>query len=182
MRNVVLSMVVLALGTLRAAGQEPVSVPAAVPPTPAAPVPPPPSLLVEPRETDLVPGQPFFGSTFEIGPAHRLAMMEAGQDIAANDPRVASAALRLERLTAGYVEDAPRIAELTFRVCDQIRAANRPASPFQMLDGALYWPRPAALPATAPRQFERYAAFYRQARVVKGLDHAAAISALTSPK
>ncbi len=182
MRTIVLSVVVLALGMLCAAGQEPVPVPAAVPPTPATPVPPPPPLLVEPRETELVPGQPFFGPAFEIVPAHRLAMMEAGQAMPANDPRVASAALRLELITAGFVEDAPRIAELTFRVCGQIRAANRPASPFQMLDGALHWPRPATLPPPAPRQFERYAAFYRQARVVKGLDHVAAISALTAPK
>ncbi|MGE5754734.1 MAG: hypothetical protein ACM35G_03305 [Planctomycetaceae bacterium] len=177
MRDVVFPMVVLALGALRAAGQEPL--PGAVPPTPAASGPPPPPLPVEPREPGQVPGQPTFGPAFEIVPAHRLAMMEAGQALPANDPRVASAARRLERLTAGYVEDAPRIAELTFRVCGQIRAANRPATPSHMLDGALHWSRPATLPPAAPRQFERYAALYRQARVVKGLDHAAAISALS---
>jgi hypothetical protein len=109
-------------------------------------------------------------------------MMEAGVVMPANDPRVRTAALLLERLTAGYVEDAPRIAELTVRVCGQVRAKDRPASPLEMLEGALHWPRPAALRPDVPRQFERFAALYRQQRVEKGLDHAAAISALAASK
>jgi hypothetical protein len=135
-----------------------------------------------PMETDLVPGQPHFGPPIPISPAHRLAMIEADVVMPADDPRVKSAAALLERLTAGYVEDAPRISELTVRVCRQIKAANHPASPYQMLDGALHWPRPASLPPCAPRPFERYAAGYLDQRLNKGLDHAAAISALAAPK
>jgi hypothetical protein len=109
-------------------------------------------------------------------------MAEANVVMPANDPRVQSAAVLLERLTAGYVEDAPRISELTVRVCRQIQAAHRPASPFEMLDGALHWPRAATSRPDTPRQFERFATDYWNQRVKNGRDHAAAISALAAPK
>jgi hypothetical protein len=195
MRFAVLSMVALVLGIVHPShGQEPVPAPAASPepePAPAAEpaavppappqAPPPPPLLITPRETDFIPDQPHFGPPIPITPAHRLAMLEANVVMPADDPRVRSAAVLLERLTAGYVEDAPRISELTVRVCRQIQSANHPASPFEMLDSALRSPRAASVRPDAPRQFERFATDYLNQRVKNGRNHGAAISALAAP-
>jgi hypothetical protein len=105
-------------------------------------------------------------------------MLEAGQPVFATDPRVAAAAILLERLTAAYVEDAPRIAELTIHVVQQIRAANQAAAPMEMLAGAIQWKGPGpplAERGNVPREFEQFAALYRTGRIA-GKDHATALT------
>jgi hypothetical protein len=101
-------------------------------------------------------------------------MLEAGQPVFATDQRVTAAAVLLERLTATYVEDAPRIAELTIHVVQQVRAANQAASPMEMLDGATRWTGPGGWRGNVPRKFEQFAALYRNARTA-GKDHAATL-------
>jgi hypothetical protein len=103
-------------------------------------------------------------------------MMEAGRPLFPNDPAVAAAAILLTQATAGFIEDAPRIAELTARVVGEIRAANQPASPFEMLVGSTQWKRPPRTRGDVPRKFEEFAALYRKLRKGEGKDHATALS------
>jgi hypothetical protein len=73
--------------------------------------------------------QPLHGPLIPPSPAQALATVETGRVLAPDDPAVATMAVLLTQLTAAYVEDAPRIAELTIRIVSGIRAANRAASP-----------------------------------------------------
>jgi hypothetical protein len=98
-------------------------------------------------------------------------MLEAGQPVFAGDSRVAVAAELLERLTAVYVEDAPRIAELAAGTIRQIRSANQAASPMAMLEGAAQWKGPGGRRGNVPRKFGDFAALYRAGRI-GGKDHA----------
>jgi hypothetical protein len=107
-------------------------------------------------------------------------MLEAAQPVFATDPRVAAAAVLLERSTAAYVEDAPRIAELTLRVVQQVRAANQAASPMEMLEGAIQWRDPGGRRGNLPRKFAHFAILYRTARIA-GQDHATALSQMQPP-
>ncbi len=143
-------------------------------PKPAPVVVPPPS---PPAEFQLAP-QPVYGPLRPIVPAHRLALLEERRPIEASDPGVARFADLLEKLTARYVEDAPRIEELTTAVCQAIRASNKPAAPSEILEGALAWKRPADTRADVPRRFSDFARRYRALRVKEGKDHKAALSAL----
>jgi hypothetical protein len=102
-------------------------------------------------------------------------MLEAGQPVPVTDLRVTAAAIVLEQLTATYVEDAPRIAELTIHAVQQVRAANQAASPLEMLVGATEWKGPGGRRGNVPREFEQFAALYRTARIA-GKDRAAALS------
>ncbi len=102
-------------------------------------------------------------------------MLEAGQPIFATDPRVAVSAVLLTQLTAVYVEDAPRIAELTVGVVQKVRAANLAASPLEMLVGATQWNGPGGSRGNVPRKFEQFARLYGTARL-EGKDHTSALS------
>jgi hypothetical protein len=163
-----------------------------VPATEAAPTPPPAPAAVAPAATVPLaimspewlsgfrrPEQPPYGSLVRPSPAHEVAMLEAGQPMFASDPRVAVAAVLLAELTAAYIEDAPRIAELTVGVVQQVRAANQAASPLEMLVGAVHWNGPAGKRGNVPRKFEEFARRYRAGRL-EGKDHASA-SSLTQP-
>jgi hypothetical protein len=95
----------------------------------------------------------------------------------ASDQRVAVAAVLLTQLTAAYVEDAPRIAELTVGVVQKVRAANQAASPLEMLVGATQWNGPGGKRGNVPRKFEEFARLYRTGRL-EGKDHATALSVM----
>ncbi len=107
-------------------------------------------------------------------------MLEAGQPVFAGDPRVAVAAVLLAQLTAAYIEDAPRIAELTTGVVQRIRAAKQPASPLEMLVGAAQWNGQRGQRGNVPRKYEEFARLYRTGRL-EGKDHAAALSLMQPP-
>jgi hypothetical protein len=121
------------------------------------------------------PEQPPYGRVLRPNPAQDLAMLEAGQSVLATDPQVAAAAVLLERLTAAYVEDAPRIAELTIHVVQQVRAANQAASPMELLAGAIQWKGPGGRRGNVPREFGQFAALYRTGRIA-GKDHATTLT------
>jgi hypothetical protein len=101
--------------------------------------------------------------------------MEVGRPLFPNDPWVASAAALLSQATANYVEDAPRIAELTARVVLRLRAANQAASPLEMLVGATQWKRSPNTPGNIPRKFIEFAELYGKLRS-EGKDHATTLS------
>jgi hypothetical protein len=145
---------------------------------PATPAPPPPQVAVAPPpEWALVP-QPVYGPRRPPMPAHQLALVETRTPVPANDPVVAGFARILSQLTARYIEDAPRIAELTASACEQIRAANHPASPVEIMEGALQWPRPKGSRPDVPRKYWQYIEQYRTLRIKGGKDHKAALSEL----
>jgi hypothetical protein len=123
-------------------------------PGPAAAPPQLPAPVVEVP----LPPQFVYGAVVAGVPAHRIAMLEAGGTLPATDPGVGEAARLLADLTARYIEDAPRIAELTLRACQEIRKTNRPASPIAMLNAALAW-KPVA--RTRPNLPLKYAEFAR---------------------
>jgi|GEM_PF-5840056 len=133
------------------------------------------SLLIPPNEF-APPNPPIFGSLQRITPAHRLAMLEANRSLYANDPLVKATMDRLERLTGQYIEDAPRIVELTARVVNAVRASNRPASPFEILDGALASKSQARPGETSPRRYQRYMSDYRRLRVDEKKAHGDALA------
>src|SRR4051812_28962734 len=145
-----------------------------VPAPAAAPAPgPPPAPLPAPAQPEFVsPRQGVYGPLIPVPPAQRIAMLETGGPVPATDPVAIQAAGLLAGLTARYVEDAPRIAELTIRTCKAVRAADRPASPLEMLDAALRWKRPARPGGNVPRRFEGYAALYKKLRVEETRSHA----------
>jgi hypothetical protein len=126
------------------------------------------------------PEQPPYARVLRPSPAQDVAMLEAGEPVFATDARVAAAAALLERLTAVYVEDAPRIAALTLHVVQQVRAAKQAASPMEMLAGATQWAGPGSGRGNVPRKFERFAALYRAGRIA-GQDHAATVAQMQPP-
>jgi hypothetical protein len=126
------------------------------------------------------PESPPYSRVRRASPAQDVAMLDAGQPVFASDPRVATAAVLLERLTAVYVEDAPRIAELTIHVVRQVRAAKQVATPLEMLDAATRWKGPAGPRGNVPREFEQFAALYRSGRLA-GKDHATTLSEMQAP-
>lgn len=143
------------------------------------PVPVPEPLPAPPPAADfLSPRQGVFGPIVPVEPAHKLAMLETNAVVAEDDPLVARASYLLSQSTARYIEDAPRVADLTIRVCREIRARQRSASPLEMLEAAETWKRPATTPGSVPRRFEHFAAQYRKLRVDEGKDHAQALSAM----
>ena len=183
MRRLAHMLLVLLAGTVVASGQEPpppepgsapAPAPAAVPVTPEASAPP---LVALPAVGFFRPDQSPFGAQFPASPAQGLAMMEAGRPLFPNDPWVAAASTLLSQATASYVEDAPRIAELTVRIVGEVRAANQPASPLEMLAGAIQWKRSPNTPGNIPRKFEEFAGRYRKLRS-EGKDHATALSSM----
>jgi hypothetical protein len=107
-------------------------------------------------------------------------MCEAGERVFAGDRRVAVAAELLDRLTAVYIEDAPRIAELTIRAIRQTRAANQTASPLEMLEGASQWRGPGGQRGNIPRKFSEFAAPYQSGRSA-GKDHATTLAEIQPP-
>jgi hypothetical protein len=113
-------------------------------------------------------------------PAQEVAMLEAGQPVLVRDPRVATAAVLLARLTEIYVEDAPRIVELTVRTVLQLRAAKQTASPLEILAAAIHWKGPSTRHGNIPREFEHFSRLYLKARR-EGKDHAAAIDSIEAP-
>jgi hypothetical protein len=150
--------------------------PAPPPPVPV-PVPVPVPAFVPPTEF-AAPGPGEYAPVLRVQPAHRIAMMEAGRELPETDPLVARAAGDLSQLTARYLEDAPRIADLAIRTTAAIRAANRPASPLEMMEAALNSRRPAGIKGVGPRLFQSFAELYRKVRVEQGQDHAGAIDAI----
>lgn len=124
------------------------------------------------------PNLPVFGTLEVVDPAHRLAMLEADKPLPEADPLIARAANLLSGLTANYVEDAPRIAELTARATAAIRASKRPASPLEIMEGALLWKRPASSKGNIPRRYEGELAAYLRLRIEGKKDHAAALSVM----
>lgn len=142
-----------------------------VPEEPVEPLP------VAPPIADFVsPHQGTFGPLLRVPPAQKLAMMEAGEAGAVDEPLVARTAYLLAQLTGRYVEDAPRIAELTIRSCRAIRAGKGAASPLEMMEAAEVWKRPAGYPGNVPRRYEGYAALYRKLRVEEKKNHAEALA------
>jgi hypothetical protein len=137
-------------------------------------------VTVPPTEFDLAP-QPIYGPLRPILPAHRLALLESGQRLLENDPLVASFAQALGQLTARYVEDASRIAEITSSLCREIRRRQKPASPAEILDAALRWNRPTGTRTDVPRRFSEFARLYQTLRIKQGKDHKAALATLVPP-
>lgn len=127
------------------------------------------------------PDQPQYGPTIPPSPAHSVAMLEAGGPTLGDDPRVRSAAFLLEQLTASYVEDAPRISELTIRMVREIRARDQAASPFEMMVGATHWKRSPSLRGNIPRKFQEFTRLYRSIRIEQGKDHSTALSLMQRP-
>lgn len=144
-----------------------VAVPAEVPVP--LPVPPPEAEFISPR-------QGVFGPLIRVPPAQKIAMLEVDGPVAGDAPLVGRASYLLSQLTAKYVEDAPRIAELTIRVCRAIRASGGSASPLEMMEGAEAWKRPALPAGNVPRRYEGYAALYRKFRLDQGKSHAEALA------
>jgi hypothetical protein len=187
-------VLVLLVGAALAAAQEPP--PLEVPETPpAAPAPDVPQvevptipllaaptipLLAAPTSLSgyLRPDQPPYGPLLPPGPAQNVAMLAAGYPLYPNDPRVGAAAVLLTRLTAIYVEDAPRISELAIRAVLDLRAANQTASPTELLEGATQWKRAGGKGSRGdvPRRFTDFVRFYRKLRVEEGKDHVTALS------
>lgn len=163
----------------------PVPVPASAPetapgekpvPSPAPPLPVPPVPLVPPEFAAIGPGE--FAAVVQVQPAHRVAMMEAGREVPETDPLVARASVVLTGLTAKFLEDAPRIADVSIRTTAAIRKAKGAASPLELMEAALNSKRPADAPAIGPRRFDAFATRYRKARIEQGKDHAAALREL----
>lgn len=146
-------------------------------PAAAAPVAPPLNVLEMSSSGFRPPEQADYGVVRVPSPAQNLAMMEAGRPLFASDPQVATMAVALTYLTAVFVEDAPRIAELTIRVVGDLRDANQNASPFEMLAGGAIWTGPAGRRGNVPRKFGEFAAGYRRLRL-QGKDHDSAVSLL----
>jgi hypothetical protein len=121
------------------------------------------------------PEESPYGSVLRPIAAQEVAMLEAGRPVLASDPQVATAAFLLSALTAVYVEDAPRIATLTVRTVRRIRAANQPASPLEMLAGAVQWTGPSGPRGNLPRKFEEFAGLYLKQRT-EGQDHSSALA------
>jgi hypothetical protein len=130
---------------------------------PKAPEPPPIAIDVLPPGFPRL-DQPHYGPLLPPSPALSVAMLEAGGPMFGDDPRVASAAGLLTQLTATYVEDAPRIAELTVRVVRELRAANQAVTPIAMMEEATRWKRPPGERGNIPRRFEAFARLYRESR------------------
>jgi len=169
----------IALTILMGAAAPAVAQPGPVPtpsPAPVAPEVSPPPLAPIPISGFLVADPPYQGPFLGPGPALGLAILEVGRALPADDPAVASVSAVLTQLTAVYVEDAPRIAELTSRVVQRIRAANRAASPLEMLVGATRWGRADVASGNVPRKFEEFARLYQDGRIQGGRDHAATIN------
>ncbi|WP_422925240.1 hypothetical protein [Singulisphaera sp. PoT] len=135
------------------------------------------SLLIAPDEFT-PPNPPIFGPDLRIVPAHRLAMIEANRPLPASDPLVIATAERLERLTATYFEDAPRIVELTAQAVKSIRSTNQTASPFEVFDAALTWKPSVRIGSNYPRRFSRFLAEYRRLRIDEKKSHADTLKAL----
>ncbi|WP_406697070.1 hypothetical protein V5E97_39405 [Singulisphaera sp. Ch08] len=150
--------------------------PAQLPSATPSPTAPPPLPFVVPPTEFVAPEQGEFAPVLRVVPAHRLAMMEAGRPLPETDPLVARSAVMLAQLTGHYLEDAPRIVDLTIKACAAVRLAKSTASPLELLEGALNAKRPAKANATRPRQFEKFATSYRIARLEGGKDHAGAIA------
>jgi hypothetical protein len=168
MRRGLLTIGVLSLSCWAVAQEPPASPPVPAPPVPAPPSPPPLEL----------PAPAAIGIVTEPLPAPRIAELEAGGEIDADDPRIGESARLLDRVSAVFIEDAPRIAELTAGACRAIRAGDRPSSPFEILEGALLWRQPLGPRGVVPRRFEVFAAQYRRLRIVGGRDHAQTLAAL----
>lgn len=175
------------LGASLAAAQDPKPAPVA-PPTPALPparaATAPPAAAPAPApiasELTLAP-QPIYGPLWEVTPAHRLALLEFGTPLPQNDAQVARFSHFLGQLTARYVEDAGRIAEVTSALCWDIRAKKQTAVPSEILEGALRWTRPAGSRPDVPLKFSEYARRYRTLRVKEGKDHKSALAILNPP-
>lgn len=176
------SLALLGVGASLSAAEDPKPVPPPAPtPAPAAVrVPAVAPLAPAVSELTLAP-QPIYGPLRAVTPAHRLALLEAGVPLPETDPGVAAFSHVLGQLTARYVEDAGRIAEVTSSVCRQIRAKNQPASPAEVLEGALNWRRPAGARPGVPRRYSDYARRYLALRVTEGKDHKAALATLNPP-
>ncbi len=154
--------------------------PATQPPVPD-PTPGPDSAWldrVRPRIDQLRPDQLMFGPIVPPAPAHSLAMLEADAPMLGDDPRVLTVAVLLERLTAAYVEDAPRIGALTAGVVENLRKAGKAVSPVEMLQGAAQWKGPGGpgIRGNRPRTFLSFASRYRELRLGDARDHQEALS------
>lgn len=147
------------------------------PPASATAPRPRPAASTSAPEFSLAP-QPVYGPLRPVTPAHRLALLEVRESLQETDPRVAAFSHLLGQLTARYVEDAGRIAEVTTSVCQEIRATKQPVAPSEILEGALTWTRPAGSRQDVPRKFSEYGRKYLALRVKEGKDHKAALAAL----
>jgi hypothetical protein len=116
-----------------------------------------------------------------IAPVYRISMLEANQPLPASSPLVVRFAELLEKLTAGFVEDAPRIVDLTVRATMAIRATKQPASPLEIMEAALAWDRAPRTVRTTPRSFENYIATYRKLRIKEKKDHAQTLGLMHVP-
>lgn len=172
MRWVSLPLLWVGASLMAADGPKPAPAPAT---TPARP----PASTIAP-EFRLAP-QPVYGPLRTVTPAHRLALLEVRQSLPETDPQVARFSQLLGQLTARYVEDANRIAEITTSVCQEIRATKQVAVPSEILEGALRWNRPAGSRPDVPRKFSDYGRKYLALRVKEGKDHKSALAALTPP-
>lgn len=158
----------------------PVAPPTPAPPAARAATAPPAAPAPVVSELTLAP-QPVYGPLWEVTPAHRLALLESGTSLPQNDPEVARFSQFLGQLTARYVEDAGRIAEVTSALCWEIRAKKQSAVPSEILEGALRWTRPPGSRPDVPRKFSEYARRYRTLRVKEGKDHKSALAILNPP-
>lgn len=155
------------------------SEPAPAPAPPAAPVPPPPPILLPPPAEVVHPTEiAVYGFPKIPSPAHRLAAAEAQRPLVVADPMLEHAAEVLEELTGRYLEDAPRIAELTLHTVNLIRVEKLAASPFEILEGALRAKRPASLVGNVPLRYEHFASRYVALRIKGKKSHADALSTM----
>jgi len=103
----------------------------------------------------------FYSLELRVQPAHSIAMMEVEGDLPETDPLVARASNLLDQLTARYLEDAPRIADLAIKRTAKLRTAGTKVSPLGLLDAALAAKRPESLKGNTPRRFDLFASAYR---------------------
>jgi|GEM_PF-3006324 len=103
----------------------------------------------------------FYSLELRVQPAHGIAMMEVQGDLPETDPLVARASNLLDQLTARYLEDAPRIADLAIKRTAKLRTAGTKVSPLGLLDAALAAKRPESLKGNTPRRFDLFASAYR---------------------
>lgn len=161
MKRPIMLTLFLAAAAAATAAQVPATAPAPAP----APIPVPTGLLappVEPRS----PHQPIYGPILRVLPAHRLAMLEAGEPLLIDSPQVKAFALLLSQATARYAEDAPAIADLTARTCLTLRGAYVAASPRELIEAALVAAkRPNVTRIGVPRSFEAFAAQYGKTKL-----------------
>jgi hypothetical protein len=119
----------------------------------SAQVPPAIEPLTEPAlpRTPKTPRQSF---------AHRLAAIEAGRSLPADDPAVASMDLLLKGADRLYTEDEGTIAAMAGTMHKKLVEATQMSSILEFLDGSTRWHVPGYFGMGVPRKFEEYFRLY----------------------